>query len=344
MNILNRQLLIGVASISSVMASISLAAPPTTAPADMAGVISAEYTQYEWKNGDKPIRMLKRDEGFCFLTEIGGHFAGAGEVVRVSIGDDGYWYLAGASGQDELWGKAMGVKFSKAVKATVVKPTDPKTREWFGLLDELSNNPNPDIQFCIAVERKGLPKDADKTIELANIWEKSTRDLRADQRRIIETHVVWLYHRATAGLKGENYDKAMASIQETWFGIVNHQLGDLECWRKSKGKWSLKDNVIEGSGDSSMTLDSSMPADCTVEWQMRVVDGMRPRVLFDATDFFVGNEGFDRAIDAYGVANRRSIPATYELGDTMKVLVKFSGKKAELFINGNQIGAYERKN
>ncbi len=180
--------------------SILVAAGPATAPSGLGDVVSAEYAQYEWKNGDKPVRMLKRDEGFCFLTEIGGHFAGAGEVVRVYIGEDGYWYLAGESGQAELWGKAMSVKFAKKVKAAVIPVADPNAATWPRSLPSCRRTPSADIQSAAGLEQKGLPEERDKLIALADVWEKSTRELPVEQRRAIETHVIWLYDRGMAGL------------------------------------------------------------------------------------------------------------------------------------------------
>ncbi len=86
-----------------------------------------------------------------------------------------------------------------------------------------------------------------------------------------------------------------------------------------------------------------MPADCIIEWHMRVIDGIRPRVLFDGTDFYIGNEAFEHTIDGHGEKHKRSIPAVYDVGDSMKVVVKMSGKDAELYVDDNQIGVYERR-
>jgi hypothetical protein len=49
------------------------------------------------KNLLSPVKMLKADQGICFLTFVQGKFAGAGEAVNVDI-RDGYWHLSGTQG------------------------------------------------------------------------------------------------------------------------------------------------------------------------------------------------------------------------------------------------------
>ncbi len=72
-----------------------------------------EYTTYQWENNAPPVRMIHRDEGFCYLSDIGGAFNGGGEVARVSIGDDGFWYLHGSTGNGFLVVRATAVKITR---------------------------------------------------------------------------------------------------------------------------------------------------------------------------------------------------------------------------------------
>lgn len=67
---------------------------------------SEEYTwkcpvkECNWppgKNIFPPVKMLKADQGVCFLTFVQGKFAGVGEAVTVNI-RDGYWHLSGTQG------------------------------------------------------------------------------------------------------------------------------------------------------------------------------------------------------------------------------------------------------
>jgi len=55
-----------------------------------------------WRHGDEAIRLLPADRGFCYVSGMGGNFAGGGEGVRVFV-DDGDWYVAGHSCQPSLW-------------------------------------------------------------------------------------------------------------------------------------------------------------------------------------------------------------------------------------------------
>ncbi len=75
-----------------------------------------EYKFYEWKLGDAPIKMIHKDEGFCYLTVINGNFSGGGSTANVEIKDDGYWYLWGASGPSDQGGyerlRAVAVKIN----------------------------------------------------------------------------------------------------------------------------------------------------------------------------------------------------------------------------------------
>ncbi len=70
-------------------------------------------TEYHWKLGEPPVKMLPKKNGICFLSEIAGHFAGPSEEVSVRLADDGYWYLDGKSRQDQLGASAIGIAWAK---------------------------------------------------------------------------------------------------------------------------------------------------------------------------------------------------------------------------------------
>lgn len=50
---------------------------------------------YNWSSGQR-VRMITSDEGYCFLTTVGGDFGGDGDRVRVRV-VDGSWYMEGAA-------------------------------------------------------------------------------------------------------------------------------------------------------------------------------------------------------------------------------------------------------
>ena len=70
------------------------------APAAAPAQAPAAFETRRWQQGDAPIRLIRKEEGFCALTLVTGSFQGGGEMVRVYVGDDGYWYLGGDSQQE----------------------------------------------------------------------------------------------------------------------------------------------------------------------------------------------------------------------------------------------------
>lgn len=71
-----------------------------------------ETETYLWKKGTPPVKMIHSDTGICYLTQVGGGFAGGGEKVRVYVDEeDGFWYLHGSSQQGGTHARATSVIF-----------------------------------------------------------------------------------------------------------------------------------------------------------------------------------------------------------------------------------------
>jgi hypothetical protein len=66
-----------------------------------------------WRQGEPPVRIMPQADGFCALSLVTGHFQGGGEVVRVYIGKDGYWYLGGQSGQEGVAAQCIVVRYAR---------------------------------------------------------------------------------------------------------------------------------------------------------------------------------------------------------------------------------------
>lgn len=66
-----------------------------------------------WAQGEPAVRLIRKEEGFCALTKVTGCFAGGGEVVQVYVGDDGWWYLGGASQQEGVAAECVVVRFPR---------------------------------------------------------------------------------------------------------------------------------------------------------------------------------------------------------------------------------------
>ena len=109
---------------------------PDAAPAP------AAFETRRWQQGDAPIRLIRKEEGFCALTLVTGHFQGAGEMVRVYVADDGYWYLGGDSQQEGVapqsqtteeeegnkGGRGVGEPLSMLLRRALPKPKSRATR------------------------------------------------------------------------------------------------------------------------------------------------------------------------------------------------------------------------
>jgi hypothetical protein len=86
-----------------------LAAKPPRAAKHRIGSVETET----WRQGEPPLRLIREDEGFCALSLVTGHFQGGGELVKVYVGDDGYWYLGGHSRQQGVAAQCIVVRYGK---------------------------------------------------------------------------------------------------------------------------------------------------------------------------------------------------------------------------------------
>lgn len=66
-------------------------------------------TFHTWRNPEPPLRLIHKDEGFCYLAGVGGAFNGGAEVGYLEIRDDGFWYLHGRTGHGHLVVTAVAV-------------------------------------------------------------------------------------------------------------------------------------------------------------------------------------------------------------------------------------------
>jgi len=72
---------------------------------------SAPYELKTWRQGDPPLRLIRKEEGFCALTMVTGSFQGGGEMVKVYVADDGFWYLGGESQQEGVAAECIVVRY-----------------------------------------------------------------------------------------------------------------------------------------------------------------------------------------------------------------------------------------
>ena len=320
------------------------APPPAPSTAAGAESLTTEYRQYEWQRGGAPVRMISKDEGFCFLSAVGGHFAGGGESVRVYIGEDGFWYLGGSAAQ-ELWGKAMSVKFSHKLATSVVPAEDPNETAWHAGLPELAKSDDAAIKELAKRELAAMPSDPEGLMGLADAWNAATAKQELVERRLAEAHVLHLYAMATGKLDGDGLATARHRLDVLRIALANRQLNDLAEWKVAAGNWSATvDNQIEGSGDCVLDLKNPLPADCFLEFHVNVVEGMRPRIEFPGTGMEVGNEGDFHQFIVVGAETQRGVSVPYVNGQELKFGVKFAGKAFEFYSNGELMAKGTRTN
>ncbi|MEP6669208.1 MAG: hypothetical protein ABJF10_08650 [Chthoniobacter sp.] len=71
----------------------------------------AAYETRTWRQGEPPVRLIRKEEGFCALTSVTGSFQGGGEIVKVYVADDGFWYLGGESQQEGVAAECIIVRY-----------------------------------------------------------------------------------------------------------------------------------------------------------------------------------------------------------------------------------------
>ncbi|HMB96675.1 MAG TPA: hypothetical protein VKK61_11595 [Tepidisphaeraceae bacterium] len=114
----------------------------------------------------------------------------------------------------------------------------------------------------------------------------------------------------------------------------SERLNDFTQWAVRGGRWEKNsDGQIVGYGDATLEFNGGVPANSTIEFSINVVAGMRPRIHFDGTDAYIGNEGFTHRLELYNCQSARGVPLPYDNGQDIKIAVKFKGNRVEFFIN-----------
>jgi regulation of enolase protein 1 (concanavalin A-like superfamily) len=83
-----------------------------------------------WRQGEPPVRIMPKDDGFCALSLVTGHFQGGGEMVKVYIGKDGWWYLGGQSRQEGVVGECIVVRYHADPAVPVTDGTSATATAW----------------------------------------------------------------------------------------------------------------------------------------------------------------------------------------------------------------------
>ena len=107
---------IGFASLASatVLASLAGCVDDGTAPPDdqEIGSVARTIGEFTWDQYQGyPTRLIQATDGFCYLTRIGGFYAGIGEQIELKV-VDGWWYLDGTSQQSAVSASARCARWT----------------------------------------------------------------------------------------------------------------------------------------------------------------------------------------------------------------------------------------
>ncbi len=70
-----------------------------------------KLTFHAWRKGQPSLRLIRAEEGFCFLTGVTGSFQGGGETLFVRIEQDGDWHFGGHAGSYIVAGQCAVYRF-----------------------------------------------------------------------------------------------------------------------------------------------------------------------------------------------------------------------------------------
>jgi hypothetical protein len=135
----------------------------------------------------------------------------------------------------------------------------------------------------------------------------------------------------------------VAGLREEW-AAETRQLNKLSEWTVVKGAWEeAAAGGMRGKGDCILKFKNDLPRDFFIEFSMNVVDGMRPRVYFDGTELFIGNEGYVKQIEAHNGDAMQSTPFPYRNNQVMRLGVKMAGKSFEFYVDGKRMATGQRR-
>jgi hypothetical protein len=127
---------------------------------------------------------------------------------------------------------------------------------------------------------------------------------------------------------------------------VNGKINQLANWKVQKGTWLQNDKgEIVGQGQSYLVFQEKLPPDFCLEFDITVVEGMRPRIYFDTLNVHLVNEGYYRNLNAKGSKIVESVrdPYRYELNELLRIRVTFQGPAFAFQVNDKLVAKGTRK-
>jgi hypothetical protein len=105
-------------------------------------------------------------------------------------------------------------------------------------------------------------------------------------------------------------------------------------WEPAAGAWKLQDGVLTGSGDSKMNYDLNRAPPFQIDFEINVLDGMRPRVVLGKVKF--ANEGFKTTFGLYPRPKDAAL-FNYERNKTYQITLRALADKTEMLVDGIHI-------
>ncbi|HET6879142.1 MAG TPA: DUF1080 domain-containing protein [Pirellulales bacterium] len=131
---------------------------------------------------------------------------------------------------------------------------------------------------------------------------------------------------------------ASSTSTESPWAKLTRQLNDFHSWKAASGDWSEKEGRIYGQGDARLNFQEELPEAFLFSFEMKVVDGMRPRIFF-GQDFHFGNEGYERTLYAHDDTKSPVVgtPRPYSTGVPLNVSCRVTEQESEFLVDGKLV-------
>jgi hypothetical protein len=150
------------------------------------------------------------------------------------------------------------------------------------------------------------------------------------------------YDLAIRGLDDAARAQAVRGVLPLHMAILSDRLNRLSEWEVVLGQWTTTPSGrLLGTGESYLRFRHKLPGTVFVEFHVNVLDGMRPRVHFEETKMFIGNEGFRREFWPHEGQKVWGLWEPYANGRAKRIGVYLAGGKFEWYADGRCVGRGE---
>ncbi len=134
------------------------------------------------------------------------------------------------------------------------------------------------------------------------------------------------------GGSGSGVVKPVTSLASLGKGEEALSTPNAKKWEIQNGNWTNQNGLLTGEGDSSIAYELKKATPFRIEFEIKVLEGMRPRVKIGRLNF--ANEGYESTFALYPPG----IPVTkYEKNKSYFISIDVEKKKSTLFIDGTQV-------